>query len=247
MWSTVVKLVPGAASQLLAARPRVDVVDFGERYRVRVTTDSGVLERVYSDPARACDKRVRFAAEFIVLALLPPQLSEPTNGAPSAPAGPPVGPAQTASTPSSLPSVPTPPPPESPPPPLPSEGMRNREGEAARAPVIRLDLAGVAQASFPVLGAPGVLMWGGDLRVRIGAGRLGALGGVGYLPSVGFDAGVFRGAILRVPAVAGLWTRLLDRSFRLDASAAVTAALERYEGVSPHSPSEATRLAPGVE
>jgi hypothetical protein len=64
---------------------------------------------------------------------------------------------------------------------------------------------------------------------------------------VGFDAGDFRGAILRVPAVAGLWTRLLDRSFRLDASAAVTAALERYEGVSPHSPSDATRLAPGVE
>src|SRR5450755_4213968 len=46
VWSTVVKLVPGAASQLLAARPGVDVVDFGERYRVRVTTDGGVLERV---------------------------------------------------------------------------------------------------------------------------------------------------------------------------------------------------------
>jgi hypothetical protein len=27
----------------------------------------------------------------------------------------------------------------------------------------------------------------------------------------------------------------------------MTAALERYEGVSPHSPSDATRLAPGVE
>jgi hypothetical protein len=245
VWSTVVKLVPGAASQLLAARPRVDVVDFGERYRVRVTTDGGVLERLYSDPARACDKRVRFAAEFIVLALLPPQLSEPTQGAASAPAAPPtlVEPSTTAPTPSSLPSAPAP----APPPPLPSDATRKTEGGAARTRVIRLDLAGVAQASFPVLGAPGVLMWGGDLRVRIGVGRLGALGGVGYLPRVGFDAGDFRGAILRVPAVAGLWTRLLDRSFRLDASAAVTAALERYEGVSPHSPSDATRLAPGVE
>ena len=64
---------------------------------------------------------------------------------------------------------------------------------------------------------------------------------------MGFNAGEFRGAITRVPAVAGLWTRLLDRSFRLDASVAVTAALERYQGVSPHSPSDATRLAPGVE
>jgi hypothetical protein len=245
VWSTVVKLVPGAASQLLAARPRVDVIDLGERYRVRVTTTSGVLERVYSDSARACDKRVRFAAEFIVLALLPPQVSEPTQGAASAPAGPPVEPAETASTPSSLPSVPTPPLYQPPPPP--SDATQKRDGQVPRAPVIRLDLAGVAQASFPVLGAPGVLMWGGDLRVRIGGGRLGVLGGVGYLPSVGFDAGAFRGAILRVPAVAGLWTRLLDRSFRLDASAAMTAALERYEGVSPHSPSDATRLAPGVE
>jgi hypothetical protein len=245
VWSTVVKLVPGAASQLLAARPRVDVVDLGERYRVRVTTDGAVLERVYSDPARACDKRVRFAAEFIVLALLPPQLSEPTDGAASAPAGPPVEPEETASTPSSLPPVPAPRASEPPPPSF--GATQKREGQVPRAPVVHLDLAGVGQASFPVLGAPGILMWGGDLRVRIGAGRLGALGGVGYLPRVGFNAGDFRGAILRVPAVAGLWTRLLDRSFRLDASAALTAALERYEGISPHSPSDATRLAPGVE
>jgi hypothetical protein len=239
VWSTAVKLVPGAAAQLLAARPRVSVVDFGERYRVRVTTDGGVLERLYSDPARACDKRVRFAAEFIVLALLPPQLSEPTEGPTSAPAEAPVEPAETASTPSS--------PPPAPPPPMPPDVRRQTQGEAARAPMVHLDLAGVAQASPPVLGAPGVLMWGGDLRVRIGSGRLGALGGIGYLPRVGFDAGDFRAAILRVPAMAGLWTRLLNRSFRLDASAAVTVAFERYEGVSPHSPSDASRLAPGVE
>ena len=242
VWSTVVKLVPGAAAQLLAARPRVDVVDLGERYLVRVTTDGGVLERLHSDPARECAKRVRFAAEFIVLALLPPQLSEPPEGPTSAAAGSPVEPAETASAPSTPSALPP-----APPPPLPSDGRRETQVETARVPVIHLDLAGVAQASFPVLGAPGVFMWGGDLRVRIGTGRLGALGGVGYLPRVGFGAGDFRGAILRVPAVAGLWTRLLDRSFRLDASAAVTAAFERYEGVSLHSPSDATRLAPGVE
>jgi len=158
------------------------------------------------------------------------------------PATPPLEPANTAPAPSSVPSSAP-----APPPPLSSDEKRRREGQAARAPVIRLDVAGVAEASFPVLGAPGVLMWGGDLRVRIGVGRLGALGGIGYLPRAGFDAGDFRAAILRVPAAAGLWTRLLDRSFRLDASAAVTAALERYEGVSPHSPSDATRWAPGVE
>lgn len=245
VWSTVVKLVPGAASQLLAARPRVDVVDLGERYRVQVATDGKVLERIYSDPPRACDKRVRFAAEFIVLALLPPQLLEPTEGAASAPAEPttPVEPAGTASTPSSPPTATAP----APPPPMPSDATLTKERQAARTRAIHLDLAGVAQASFPVLGAPGVLMWGGDLRARIGVGRLGALVGVGYLPRVGFQAGDFRGAILRVPAVAGLWTRLVNRAFRLDASAALTAALERYEGVSPHSPSDATRLAPGIE
>jgi hypothetical protein len=121
------------------------------------------------------------------------------------------------------------------------------ESDHARKRGIRLEMAGVAQASPPVLGAPGVLAWGGDLRARFGAGRFGAVLGVGYLPKVGFDAGDFRGAVTRVPAVAGIDLRMLEGSFRLDGSVAATAAFEHYEGVSPHAPADASRLAPGME
>jgi hypothetical protein len=41
VWSTVTALVPSAAARLLAAQPHVEIVDLGERYRVRVTTDGG--------------------------------------------------------------------------------------------------------------------------------------------------------------------------------------------------------------
>jgi hypothetical protein len=242
VWSTVVKLVPAAATQLLAARPKVDIVDFGERYRIRVRSDGRVLERAYSDPARGCDRRARFAAEFIVLALLPPQMSvEAKDAAGPEPSGSPGEAGKTASGPQAQRSSPPPPPP-------PAEAERpSKNGQALRAPVVRIEASGVGEASPPVLGAPGILMWGADLRVRIGAGRFGGMAGVGYLPRVEFDAGDFRAAVTRVPAIAGVWTRLFDGPFRLDASAAVTGAFERYEGVSPHSPSVATRLAPGVE
>jgi hypothetical protein len=241
VWSTVVKLVPAAATQLLAARPNVDIVDFGERYRVRVRSDGRVLEREYSDPARGCDRRARFAAEFIVLALLPPQMAvDAKDAARPEPSGSPGDAGETAAGPQAQRS--------SPPPPPPAEAERpGKNGRALRAPVVRIEASGVGEASPPVLGAPGILMWGADVRVRIGAGRFGAMAGVGYLPRVEFDAGDFRAAVTRVPASAGVWTRLFDDPFRLDASAAVTGAFERYEGVSPHSPSDATRLAPGVE
>jgi hypothetical protein len=244
VWSTVIRLVPSAETQLLAAKPHVEIVDLGERYRVHVLTEGGALERTYSDPARDCDRRARFAAEFIVVAVLPPQLamqadtarpneapggsSDQTGAAPPPSAPPPMAPRPAA---------------EHPPP----QSVDGREGQHAHKPVLRIEVAGVAQVSPPVLGAPGVIAWGGDLRARVGAERFGGLVGVGYLPKVEFDAGNFRGAVTRVPALAGLAVRVLQGSFRIDGSVAAMAAFERYEGVSPHVPSDGTRLAPGLE
>ena len=89
VWSYIAQLVPSAASQLASAKDRVDIVDLGDRYRVRVVTDEGALERTYADRSRDCDQRMRFAAEFIVLALLPPQMLL-ANPPPVADAGPPT-------------------------------------------------------------------------------------------------------------------------------------------------------------
>jgi hypothetical protein len=235
VWTTVVQLVPSAAAELLAAKPHVEIVDLGDQYRVHVVTDRGALERIYTDPARNCDKRTRFAAEFIVVAVLPPQLLIEAATGPSA-----AGHAS-APIPETIPT-PSPPPPITVPvqkPPAPVDRGRNA--------VLRLEISGVAEASPPILGAPGVLAWGGNLLVRIGAGRFGGVLGVGYLPRVEFDDGNLRAAVTRVPAVAGLSARLIDGAFRLDGAVAAIGAFERYEGVSPHMPSDATRVAPGME
>ena len=237
VWSTVVKLVPSAAAQLLAARPNVEIADEGERYEVHVATERGPLKRVYTDPGRDCARRARFAAEFVVLALLPPQLRLDDE----TPAGAPGDSANR----SPLPPAPIAPPPA----PLPpsKDGPEHAAAPPRRASVLRIDLAGVAEASPPVLGGPAVLAWGGDVRVRIGAGRWGATLGVGYLPKVDFDAGDFRGAVTRVPALVGLTMRILDGPVHLDGDVAATAVFERYEGVSPHEPSDAMRLTPGLD
>jgi hypothetical protein len=93
VWATVSKLVPDGVISLAAAKPRVQLEDLGDRYRVRVTTPDETLERVYVDRERDCAKRNRFAAEFIVLALMPPRIvggsPPPTSAASPAPAQPP--------------------------------------------------------------------------------------------------------------------------------------------------------------
>ncbi len=267
VWSTVIKLVPSEADRLLAAKPRVEILDLGERYRVRVATDGGTLERVYADPARECEKRTRFAAEFVVVSLLPPQLDIPPDATsaasrlrrgPGVPAGDSKGPSNTApdaarpaaSAPSPA-ATQTPPPPPLVPlvevkpagPPTPGP---DRSASPSRPSRLRLELAAIGDGS-PPLASPGLLMWGGELRARIGARALAAVASIGYLPRVGFGVGDFTGSLTRVSAMAGARARVVKRYLNIDADLALAAAYESYEGVSPHIPSDATRVSPGLE
>jgi hypothetical protein len=109
-----------------------------------------------------------------------------------------------------------------------------------------LDVSGIAEAS-PALGGPAVRAWGGEARVRIGPDRIAGIVGVGYLPTFDFGVGNFTGSILRVPATAGVRARVVKRYLNLDADLALSAAFERYDGLSPHAPSAATRVTPGIE
>jgi hypothetical protein len=81
----------------------------------------------------------------------------------------------------------------------------------------------------------------------MGTGRLSGIAGLAYLPKADFGAGDFTGNVARIPAIAGMRTQLVQRYWQLDADLALSAAFERYEGVSPHAPSDATRVTPGVE
>jgi len=232
----------------------VEIADLGERYRVRVTTESGVLERTYGDPERDCDKRRRFVAEFIVLSVLPPELAiepgpTPVPPAPSGATVPPVAspPASASSPAPSTPRVPPSPPPVLPP--LPSALPRASPSSTAPAgpSFARLELSLLGEASPAVVRSPGMVAWGADLRVRLGSGWLAGIAGVSYWPAADYVVSGVRGDVTRVPALAGLRLRARRRYFELAGDAGVAVAFERYAGESPHDPSDATRLAPGLE
>jgi hypothetical protein len=111
---------------------------------------------------------------------------------------------------------------------------------------LRIELSAVSEVAPPV-GAPGVLMWGAGLRARVGPGALAGIAGIAYLPKANFGVSDFTGNVTRVPAIAGLRVQLIKTSWQLVGDAALSAAFERYEGVSPHAPSDATRWTPGLE
>ena len=68
----------------------VSVEDLGETYRVDVTSEGVARARLFRDAARDCEQRARFAAVFIVLTLLPPELALPVQPPPMPPPPPPV-------------------------------------------------------------------------------------------------------------------------------------------------------------
>jgi hypothetical protein len=88
--SAVAQLVPTGVDALPKSSV-VSVVDGGNDYRVEVISAGGRRSRRFHDPARDCSRRARFAGVFIVLTLLPPELSiAPEPPPPPPPVLPPV-------------------------------------------------------------------------------------------------------------------------------------------------------------
>ena len=77
-------LVPSGALESLPRTAAVDVADAGDTYRVRLTVSNTQRVRVYRDVARDCEQRARFAAVFVVLTLMPPELLIETPKLPAA-------------------------------------------------------------------------------------------------------------------------------------------------------------------
>jgi hypothetical protein len=254
VWSSATALVPSSAGVLLAARSRVTIADLGDRYVVRVVTDRGPLERTSVDPGRECDKRTRFAAEFIVLALLPPTASaaEPPPPTPGAPDSTPPAPATTAPPAPPIPAAPpaTPPPPPRPPAPValpPAVASTQTSPETpARAFAYRVELGFTAQGAPALLGAFPTADAGGEARVRLGAGRWTAIASAAALPKVAFTARGDRVGLWRVPLEAGMRAQLGTAWAAFAADAALSLAYEQYTGESTHAPQSASRWAPGV-
>ncbi len=84
----VTALIPRGVSALPQSAV-ISVEDLGETYRVDVKSDSVARARLFRDASRDCEQRARFAAVFIVLTLLPPELAPSVQAPPPAPPPPP--------------------------------------------------------------------------------------------------------------------------------------------------------------
>ncbi len=217
IWTAMSSLVPSGALESLPRAAAVDVADSGESYRVRLTVSNTQRVRVYRDVARDCEQRARFAAVFVVLTLMPPELLIETPKLPAAEPGP------------------------EPPP----EPLRPIVVEAAPRR-LRFELAALGDAAPAVLSAPEMTGAGGELRAAIGAGQLAALFAVGLQPRTDFTVGGLRAREQRIPIDAGIRWRQAQRWVEIDGEASLVAALFRAQGLSPVVAKEATRVDLGL-
>jgi hypothetical protein len=216
IWTSVMSIVPAKELDRLAAAARIEVSDQGDSYRVLVSAKGTDRLRIYHDPAHDCDHRARFAAVFIVLTLMPPDVL--VDAPPPPPPEPPAPP------PSPMPA----PPPARPPPPV-------RK--------LRLELSAFAELAPAVLEAPPTTALGGEVRFVVGGPRLAVVGAVGLAPHVSFQVDGLDVKELRVPIDLGL--RLTLASFRavtLAADLGLAGAVFHLSGVATAGSEPATRF-----
>jgi len=205
IWAAMATLVPRGALGALPRAGTIDIADLGETYRVRLLTEGGVERvRVYRDRARDCEQRARFAAVFVVLTLMPPELliDSPVARQPPpeliAPPAPPV--IQVAEPPPRL---------------------------------LRLELAALGDTAPAVMSAPGVSSPGVELRLAIGRGALAGVLGIGLEAPSEFTLGTLRAREQRVPVDAGVRLRRLGRWLEIGGELGLTAVRFHAEGLSP--------------
>ena len=174
----IASIVPAKDLDRFASASKVEVSDLGDSYRVSVNAKGIDRMRVYRDLAHDCEHRARFAAVFIVLTLMPPDVL--LDALPPPPPPPPAPPA--------------PPPPAPPavviaPPPVP---VRR----------VRLELSLMIDVA-PRSGLSPAVALGGELRGAPGPKRLGPVGGVG-IAGGSVDFGAVSASELRLPFDLGL-------------------------------------------
>jgi hypothetical protein len=215
----ITALIPRGTAALPESA-RVTVADAGESYRVEVRSDAGTRARLFRDAARDCEQRARFAAVFIVLTLLPPDLAVPQPAKPTPP--------KTA-----------PPPPEPPPPPPPPVAAAPRPVSPRR---LRLEIAALAEAAPAAFATTSMLALGGQVQAALRLGRVEATLSVALEPRIDFSIGGLEVRELRVPIGAGVRARHATHGVELAGELAIVAAPFHAEGRNTAMPSSGTRL-----
>jgi hypothetical protein len=220
IWAGIRSMVPPSDLGKVTAA-KVEVSDLGATYHVRIVGDERERQRTFHDVERDCDHRARFAAIFIVVTLLPPDvLLESPPEPPPAPSAP---------APASPPTIVVVAQPPSPP----------------RVRSFRLELAGLFDAAPAVGGAGQSTTLGGEVRTFWGAHRLAATAAVGLEPRASFDFGGVGVDELRVPFDAGLALVAARRRVGFVGSISLAGAVVRISGVpgaNTVSPQAGTRV-----
>jgi hypothetical protein len=159
----------------------VEISERDTKYEVRIWKDGVEYRKVFDDDARDCDKRVSFAAVFVILTIRPPAVALGEEVAPVA-----------------EPDVPPPPPPPPPPEPPPEP-----EPDWAQS-LAQIELGASVEGTPRWLGAPRFVSVGGELRVALGPEQVAGVISVGYQPATSFAFETVEGDITRVPGTLGL-------------------------------------------
>jgi len=203
----VLNLIPPERHSLLAQGVRVELEDLGDSYRVTVWNDGASVKKSYSDPARECDGRARFAAVFTVLTLMPPELgAEPV-----------------------VKTEPEPKPaPEMPPPVLiPVTDEPTAAPARALPPFVRLELSALVAYAPAILEAPNMHAFGGELRIALGRGALSGTLSAAYLPRAKFELNDVQGELSRIPLSVGARFRSDFEAWSLSADIGLLLVAER--------------------
>ncbi|HYQ44715.1 MAG TPA: hypothetical protein VER11_22175 [Polyangiaceae bacterium] len=180
----VLSLIPPERHTLLSRGVRVELEDLGESYRVTVWKEGASVKKSYSDPARECEGRARFAAVFTVLTLMPPELGAEPIVEPE----PELKPAKPAPVPAPAPE------------PAPAHEPELR-------PLARLELSALYAYAPAILEAPSMHSFGAELRAALGRGALSGALSVAYVTRSKFELDGVQGELSRIPLSVGLRLR----------------------------------------
>jgi len=202
----VLGLIPPERHALLEHGVRVELEDLGESYRVTVWREGALVKKGYADPARDCDGRARFAAVFTVLTLMPPELgAEP--------------PAQPEPKPETVPA------PAAKPPKV--EAEEEPTHTPPLPPFVQLELSALYAHAPPILEAPSLQSFGGELRLGLGRGELSGTLSVAYTPRAQFDLDGVQGDVTRLPFSVGARLRTDFDSWSLAADLGLLLVAQR--------------------
>ena len=224
----VLSLIPPEHYALLERGVRVELEDLGDTYRVTVLKEGATVKKSYSDPARDCGGRTRFAAIFAVLTLMPPELGL----APLAKPEP-----EPAPKPAPKPALKPEPRPIPAPAPVPTRPLR---------PLVQLEPSALFAYAPAILQAPSLHSLGGELRVAVGRGTLSGTLSVAYAQRARFDLNGVQGDVARLPSSVGVRLRSDFDSWSLAADLGLSLVAQRVRATNLLTEHAASSLDVGV-